>query len=123
MNYGVYINTKSAPFVRQILDLEKSFETRTRNMLKDLVGERVYIIETGHGTPMVAGRATIASVEPVPYENEKMRESAKIIGTPYDIKPGSLKWFYKLENVEKLSPVPVPDNRVNHGRSYTAWNE
>lgn len=119
-NYGFYINTALIPFVAQILSGAKLYETRTRNTLRTLIGKAVYIIETGHGQPMIVGRATISGAELVPYSNQVKRHQARIIGTPYDTKPDGAKWFYKLDNIERLTPSPLPVTRENHGRSWTA---
>ena len=121
--YGIYINTALIPFVAQILSGAKPYETRTRNMLRTLIGKMVYIIETGHGQPMIVGRATISGAELVPYSNQAKRRQAQIIGTPYDIKPDGAKWFYKLDSIERLTPSLLPVTRENHGRSWTAWKE
>ena len=121
--YGFYINTSRAPFVVQIFSGAKLYETRTRNMLRSLIGKTVCIIETGHGHPIIVGRATISGAELVPYSDSAKRRQARIIGTPYDIKPDGAKWFYKLDNVERLTPSPLPVTRENHGRSWTAWEE
>lgn len=122
-NYGFYINTARAPFTAQIFSGAKLYETRTRNMLRSLIGKTVHIIETGRGKPMIVGRATISGAELVPYSNQEKRHQAQIIGTSYDIKPDGAKWFYKLDNVERLTPSTLPVTRENHGRSWASWDE
>lgn len=120
--YGVYINCSRYPFIEQILALVKPYETRTRNMLKDLCGMYVYLVETGkRSVPMVKGIAKIESFSSVPFEDVGMREAAKILGTDFDIKPSKQKVFYKLTDVKAVEPFPVPESRINHGRSYTEF--
>jgi hypothetical protein len=120
---GVYINCKLYPFITWILCGWKLYETRTRRVLHPLIGQRVFLIETGHGRPLIIGSAKITEAEQVPYTDVSKRRQAQITGTTYDIKPGSAKWFYKLEDVEWLpEPIPAPDTRKNHGRSYCTWD-
>ena len=120
--FGIYINCASFPFIAWILSGEKLYETRTRNTLRALIGQHVYLVETGHGQPIIKARATIASAELVTYSDRRKRARAKITGTTYDVKPGCAKWFYKLEDVEPLTaPIQVPTKRENHGRAWTAW--
>lgn len=120
--YGVYINCKRFQFVSRILSGDKLHETRSRNMLKPLVGQSVYLIETGTGSvPLVRGIARIASAVSVPFSDVAARRSACIYGTPYDIAPGRSKWFYRLVDVRTVTPFPVPADRINHGRAYTEF--
>lgn len=120
--YGIYINCSRAPFVSLILARVKSYETRPRDMLRALIGERVAIIETGRGPATIKGYATITRAETVGYSNARARKAAQIIGTPYDVRPGGKKVFYSLTDVEAVAPYPVPADHVNHGRSYTEFS-
>lgn len=87
-------------------------------------GQRVYIIRTDRGAPMITGSATITGAQLVPYSARNLRNRAKITGTRYDIAPGGAKWFYRLEDAEPMpAPIPVPSARENHGRAWTAWKE
>ena len=119
--YGIYINCKARPFVDYILVGAKPDETRSRNVFARIVGERVAIIETGKGCAAIRGYATIESCRTVFYDDVDARKSAKIFGTPYDIKPGAKKIFYRLSDVVQCKPYPVPCEKVNHGRSYTEF--
>ena len=122
MTAGIYINCRKYPFIDWIIALLKTYETRKRDMLHDLVGQRVAIIETGKGKrPMVRAMATVTESVTVPFHDRAMREAAMIFRTEYDIIPKNTKVFYKLENVEAVKPYPVPENRVNHGRSWTEF--
>lgn len=120
--YAVYINCRLIPFLDLILSGMKAYETRSRDMLRSLVGQRVYLVETGTGpVPMVRASAVIASARSVPFSDVVARRSACIAGTSYDIKPGGTKVFYRLMDVQPVAPFPVPACRINHGRSYTEF--
>ena len=120
--FGIYINCVSFPFIAWILSGAKLYETRTRNTLRTLIGQRVFLIATGKGAPMITGSAIITGAELVPYSDRRKRARAKITGTTYDVKPGGAKWFYKLEDVQPMTaPIPVPAQRENHGRAWTSW--
>lgn len=120
--YAVYINCRLIPFLDLILSGMKAYETRSRDMLRSLVGQRVYLIETGTGpVPMVRASAVIASSRVVSFSDVAARQAACIAGTPYDIRPDGTKVFYRLEDVQPVAPFPVPACRINHGRSYTEF--
>ena len=119
--YGVYINCRQQRFVDWILSGAKQDETRTRDVLRALVGQRVWLIETGRGAPVVRGSALVESSRRVPYADEAARRAAGIHGTPYDIPRGGEKVFYHLVDVRPVAHFPVPAARVNHGRSYTEF--
>jgi len=119
---GIYINCKERDFIDMILKGNKAHETRARNTLKNVIGERVAIIETGtRKKPYVRGYATITKAVKVEYGNIAARKAAGIYKTSYDIKKGGYKWFYTLENVAIIRPYELPKERVNHGRSYTTF--
>lgn len=122
---GIFINCRRAQFVDEILARAKIFETRTRKMLHSLIGQRVYLIETGTGPrAKIRGSAVISGAVLVPFEDVSARKAAGIYGTSYDIRPGSAKWFYRLSAVRALKrPVTVPDQRENHGRAWTRWKK
>ena len=120
--YAVYINCRLIHFLNLILSGAKVYETRTRDMLRRLVGQRVYLAETGTGpVPMVMASAVIASARSVPFSDVAARDAACIVGTPYDIKPDGSKVFYRLTDVQPVAPFPVPACRINHGRAYTEF--
>lgn len=120
---GVYINCHFAPFIDWILWGMKLYETRTRRVLHPLIGQRVFLIQTGtHRQPMIIGSAKITGAELVHYGDREKCCQALISATPYAIRPGCAKWFYRLEDVERLpEPIPAPDTRKNHGRSCCTW--
>lgn len=122
MNTAVYINCRQVPFIDRILSGLKTDETRSRDMLRRLVGQRVYLAETGTGpVPMVRASAVIAFARVVSFSDIVARQAACIAGTPYDIRPDGTKVFYRLTDVQPVAPFPVPACRINHGRSYTEF--
>lgn len=120
--YGIYINCSRNPFIDWILSGSKAHETRSRDVLAPLVGKKVYLIETGTASvPLVRAVADVVSSARVPFSDVAAREAAGIMGTAYDIKPGSSKVFYRLANVRRIDPFFAPVSRANHGRSYTEF--
>ena len=120
---GIFINCSVFPFIYYILNGSKTVETRTRNVFKNLIGERVALIRTGKGIPMVYGYATLGTPYRVGRDDSRSRVHAFIACTEYDIKPGKTKLFYPLLDVKSCDPYPVPTDRINHGRSYTEWRD
>lgn len=104
-----------------IVDGLKTIETRpgTRNVLKKLIGQRVAIIDSSSRPALVIGYVTIygSLFCPSEYFDEFRRETFVPAGTKYDDN-GRGKFMYYLCNAEKCRPYPVPENRINHGRSY-----
>lgn len=121
--YGVYINCKKYPFIDWILDGRKFYETRNTNTLGRLVGKRVALVQTGLKEPVVRAMATIKFAKAVSYKEELARRLACIYGTEYDVRPNDYKFFYKLSDITPVIPYKVPENRVNHGRAYTEWED
>ena len=121
--FGIYINCKTEPFIRDILSRRKPEETRPYDTLHAVTGKRVAIIETGTSrTGIIRGYATITGSRVVSYDDVSARKSACIYGTPYDIMPGETKVFYKLSSVMACKPYPLPENHINHGRSFTEFS-
>lgn len=119
----VFINCSRFPFISLILAGLKLYETRTRNTLQALVGQRVYLAETGRGRPVVRASAVITEAFPVYSYNtyRKLRKAARITpGSKYDWKRGTkIKWFYELSDVQPVDPF-IPPEGVRHGR---VWME
>lgn len=121
----VFVNCRRQPFVSDIAARRKLIETRTRNTLRAVAGRRVYIAETGNGSPVVRCSAMIG--HPVPVRSmegwEQYRELACIpAGSQYDWKPETVvKWLYPLYNVEPIAPF-VPPEDVRHGRVWMEYN-
>ena len=122
--YGIYFNCKHDPFIALILLRLKRDETRTRNTFRAIIGERVALIESGkNGRPaIIRGYATIGTPRRVSYDNTRARKSARILGTQYDIKPGSTKIFYPMINPRSCKPYVLPADHTNHGRSYCEFS-
>ena len=118
--YGIYINDDLYPFTLWILVGLKIWETRSRNMLGKLIGHRVAIISTSRKRkPLIVGYATITEVRHVTkYDFDMYRGNCMIErGSKYDCSEKG-KWLYRMSNVEKCEPHPLPDNVIRHGRSY-----
>ena len=114
----VFINGSKIPYVDLILSGKKKFETRTRNTLKALVGQRVYIAETGKGKPVIRCMATIG--EPLKILTnavwDAFRERTCVpVGSPFDWKPDTkIKWIYFLRDVTPVEPFTPPEGK-RHG--------
>lgn len=107
---AININDKIYPFTDWILDFVKPVETRNKNTLKSLIGDRVGIIRTGHGKAMLVGYVTISGV--IKYDTvEAFRDdySRHMVapGSKYDINPAGCKYGYILTDPERCEPVPV----------------
>lgn len=122
---GIFINDDLFPFTLWILRGLKVWETRTRNMLGSLIGNRVAIISTSRKRkPLVVGYATISEARHVPREDFEIYRGASMIvkGSKYDCNDRG-KWLYRMSNVEKCEPFPLPDNIIRHGRSWCLIKE
>ena len=119
--YGIYINCKDIPFIDYILIGAKLYETSSRNVLGRLLGERVALIETGNGRAIIRGYATIDFYKIIYHDDADARKSAMIFGNHYDIPDGGKKVFYHLKDVTSCKPYTLPDERINHGRSFTEF--
>lgn len=122
----VYINCKCQPFIRQILNRTKLFETRNRNTLGRFLGERILLAETGTGKhPVVKGSAVISEIIEIysPWAWDVNRLDCMIpVGSEYDWKPDTKKKvLYRLTDVRPCKPfVPTDDRR--HGRVWMEYN-
>lgn len=117
---GFFCNGKLDPFPKWICQRWKTIETRQRDMLHDLVGERVAVVETGlRQGPMVIGYVDVIGSFFCSAEqfDSYRRETMIPAGSPFDCK-GSGKWFYQLANAEFCTPYPLPENTIRHGRSW-----
>lgn len=123
--YGVFINDDSFPYTDKILEHIKTIETRTKNMLLPLVGERVAIIRTGKGKkPLVVGYVDITNYAfcPVIMLDAYRNETCIPVGSTFDnlgTRDGRQgKWFYYLENAVSCNPYKLPSSAIYHGRSW-----
>lgn len=122
----VYINCKLFPFIDWIIALQKVFETRNKNMLKNLIGKTVFLAETGkHKKPLarcscVIGKPLVITDKRT-YNHYRKQTKAKK-GSVYDFIPGKKKYLYPLYDVKEIEPFPVPENVVRYGRTYAIIN-
>lgn len=125
----IFINCSDHPYIDEIMNGTKTYETRTRNTLKALLswelGERVLIAETGNGAPVVRCSAVIDHFKAV-YTKERWDSLRKVHcvppGSKYDWKPDAkVKWLYHLSDVRPVEPfTPVG---IRHGRVWMELNE
>lgn len=118
--YVHQLSRQGVPYADAIVQAYKSIETRSRNMLKALVGERVAVVRTVSGkVPVVVGYVTVVAASFCPatdfdkYFNQHLVPS----GSVYDCR-GKGKWFYHLANAETCEPFQVPASAIKHGRSW-----
>lgn len=117
--YGIFVNEDGGiHYANAIVLGYKTIETRSRNMLRQLVGERVAVVRTRRNkNPMVVGYVTIKSG--LWYGNgllEYVRDKTLIpVGSKYDKQNG---WGYHLEDPAACIPYPLPVDAVRHGRSW-----
>lgn len=121
----IFINCKDHPFVEQILCGKKLYETRTRNTLGKLVGQKVFLAETGkRNRPLVIGTAVLGAPEKITREAVWKRfyrdESCIPAGSRYDWKPGTrVKYAYPVIHASYCIPF-IPHEGIRHGR---VWME
>ena len=115
----VFINCDTVPFLEKIMSFDKLYETRTRNTLKKLIGQRVFLAETHNGKkPMVRCSCVIGS--PIVVRSceawDPLRSATCIpAGSKYDWKADTkAKYLYPLRSVRSV-PVFVPFEGVRHG--------
>ena len=118
----VYINCSVFPFVDLIIANKKVYETRNRNTLKSLIGQEIYLAETGKGKATVKAKCTITDLVTVTDKatyNRYRKETQVAKGSVFDFCSSTkAKYLYRLDNVQPVEPFPVPDNTVKHGRVY-----
>ena len=118
--YGIFVNSRGVPYALAIAGGYKRAETRARDMLRRLIGQRVAVIETGKGkAPAVVGYVTITGAEFIPADKfDSYRELTLIPpGSRYDCH-GRGKWLYYLAGAELCQRYELPADAVRHGRSY-----
>ena len=122
---AMFVNEDGVKYAQLIVSGKKLIETRTRNMLLPLVGERVAIVSTRKGhKPMVVGYANVQNYAFCPVTMLDMWRNETMIpkGDTYDNlgwRDGRQgKWFYELYNAEPCEPFPLPSSAVRHGRSW-----
>lgn len=122
----VFINCRRYPFIELIRLHMKLYETRTRNTLAALVGQRVILAETGRGRPLAGCMATIGA--PIVASSRSAWETARAAccvepGSTYDWKPETkVKYLYPLLDVAPLAPFRVPEG-PRHGRVWMEYTK
>ncbi len=119
----LFINCRIQDFIADMISGRKKYETRTKNMLRELTGKTVYIAETGRGRPIIRAIVTITEhlVITTAEEFERMRPDTCIRpGGPYDY-TGGKKHLYKLDNVTEIEPFR-PAESTRHGRVWMDYN-
>jgi len=107
---AVNINDSSQDFTGQILNGQKTIETRDtlNNAMQGVLGQRIGLVRTGIKDTKVVGYATVAK-QPIVYRDEaefrRDQESHLVApGSPYDIKKGGVKYGYELTDVVPVEP-------------------
>lgn len=120
----VFINCSRVPFLTYIILYMKLYESRTRNTLRALIGQRVILAETGRkGGPIARCMVTIG--DPLIVTSRAAWRTVRSavcvpLGSQYDWKPETRKkYLYPLLNMKCLRPFTVPEG-VRHGR---VWME
>lgn len=124
----LFINCNLFPFIDWIISGLKLYETRNRNTLKNIIGKKVYIAETGkRKKPVVRCMVTIDSVLRIDDKrtyNSFRKETRIKRNCLYDWNRNTRhKYLYKLSNVKPVNPFFLPDNAVYHGRIYATVND
>lgn len=118
----VWINSSSAPFLDDIYDRLKPFETRSRDMLGCLVGKRVILAESSRRQRLARCSVVIRSVLRVTSREEwdALRPLHRVpVGNKYDWKPETkVKYLYELTDMRRLRPFRVPKTGIPHSRSW-----
>lgn len=103
-----------------IVEAYKDIETRNRNMLSALIGERVAVVRTIKGKkPMVIGYVDVIGASFCKAEDfdKYVNHHCVPLGSAY-APHGKGKWFYHLANAEKCVPFLLPASAIRHGRSW-----
>lgn len=113
--------TVAVPYADAIAAALKPIETRTRNVLRSLIGQRVAIARTRSGHPAeIVGYVTVtAATWATAAELDTMRNLTLIPkGSRYDC-TGAGKWCYHLADAESRDPIRLDTlHIVRKNRSY-----
>jgi len=122
----VFINSKQVPFIWQIMNGKKLWETRNRDTLGRVVGKRVFLAETGNGKAVVRCSAELCRAIQInnPDVWDGLREDTCIpVGNKYDWKPETkVKYIYFIRKVQKVKPFSPPEG-IRHGRVWMEYEE
>lgn len=118
---GIFVNENGGiHYAQAIVNGIKPYETRSRHMLWQCMGDRVAIVKTRRGkAPNVVGYATIDHAEFWTVQELEERRNLTLIpeGSQYDCK-GRGKWCYHMADPETCEPYPLPADAIRHGRSW-----
>ena len=121
----IFINCKTFPFIWHIMTGTKKYETRTRNMLRRFLGDRVLLAETGHGKPVVRCSVKIDRIVEVFTEDAWLpyiMDADISNGSKYDWQPDTKKKvLYHLTDVRPVEPFTLPDACRRHGRVWAEY--
>ena len=121
----VFINCSVFPFIAWILSGRKVYETRSRDTLRALVGQRVLLAETGRsGRPII--RCSCVIDHAITCDRGAFRKLRSLHLVParsaYDWKQGTRKKvLYRITDVQPVVPFPAPEG-VRHGRVWMEYN-
>lgn len=121
---AIFINCSRFPFIDWIMKRQKIYETRNRNTLRQLVGQRVYLVETGKNWNVIRCSAVIRCAKKVKHRGtwNLLRDSHCVPEeSVYDWNSDTkCKWLYLLEDVH---PVPIPFTPPEGTRHGLVWME
>lgn len=119
--YAMYVRScKATPYAEEIAAGLKPLETRTRDTLGQVVGNRVLIIRTGRGRSAVVGSVTVTGKAwYTAAELDNLRSMTRIpAGSAYDCK-GIGKWAYSCADPVSFAAVPLASlNVLRRTRSF-----
>lgn len=119
--YGIFVNENGrVPFAQLLVSGYKTIETRNKDMLSALVGQRVAVVRTRRNKkPTVLGYVTITAKAFCKandfdnyFEQHFVQPKSK-----YDTNNKG-KWFYYVSEPEECNPYELPVSAVRHGRSW-----
>ena len=117
---GIFVNSDGVKYAEAIVGGYKTIETRNRDMLRSLIGERVAVVRTGcKKKPTVIGYVHIDFALFLRRDEVAAASDRTLIpeGSKYDC-TGRGKWCYFLSEPQECEPYPLPDNAIRHGRSW-----
>lgn len=124
--YGIYVqSTRAIDYATSLVKGYKRIETRTRDVFKNMdKREPVAIIRTGRGRkPEIVGFVLLMPGYHCPAERFQDFNSYHLVppGSKYDTDERG-KWFYEVYDPVALeTPIELPKEHINHGRSYTEF--
>lgn len=124
--YGIFVNERGAgKYATWLVSGQKTIETRNRDMLSALVGQRVAVVKTHRGMlpqrgPVVVGYVTITGKSFCAADDFQKHFSEHLVPehSAYAPQNGRGKWFYHIADAETCEPYVLPVDAVRHGRSW-----